>query len=372
VVAGAGSGKTTVMTKRVAALINSGVSPDEILLLTFTRAAASNMIERAKRYTPYADRVSAGTFHSIAHRIIKENEQLFRFPSPPSIMDPGDTETAFKSIAKKLGGKDENLPNAGTIAKAHSFSSNTSRPLDDVVYDRFETFAHSLQFMEACVKEYKTYKKERALLDYDDLLLVFDRMLSNEAVATELRRRFRYIEVDEHQDSDALQCSIIEKLGGAEANVMVVGDPAQAIYGFRGAAPRTMFSFKEIWPQSRMVYLNTNYRSTEEVLAIGNAVDASMAERFDRQLLPAPGAVGSTPILVAVPSPDQEASYVAMKVLEAKDDGIPLHEQAVLVRSLHAARMIEFEFDRRRIPYKVTGGLKVTEARHIKDFFGIM
>lgn len=372
VVAGAGSGKTTVMTKRVAALIESGVAPDSILLLTFTRAAAKSMLDRARRYTAFADRVSSGTFHSIGHRLIKENAHLFKLPAAPTIIDPGDTESTLKGIAKRLATKDQNLPKAESIAKVHSFAVNTQREIEDVIYDKHEQFAFAVKFIEDCVAEYKAFKRERALFDYDDLLLVWNRMLDNPTIAEEMRRRFSYVMVDEHQDSNALQCSIIEKLGGNDPNVMVVGDPAQAIYGFRGAAPRTMFAFKDLWPQSKLIYLNTNYRSTEQVLAVGNAVDAAMTERFDRQLVPAPGATGGKPVLVTVPSNDQEASYIADKVLENKSQGVELQEQAVLVRSLHAARMIELEFDRRRIPYRVFGGLKVSEARHIKDFLSVV
>jgi DNA helicase-2/ATP-dependent DNA helicase PcrA len=372
VVAGAGSGKTTVMTKRVAALVESGVSPDEILLLTFTNKAARNMVERARLYTPHADRVAAGTFHSVAFRLLRENAHLFNLPGKPSLIDANDTESVFKAIAKRLGGKDANLPAPSVIASAHGFAVNTMRDLDDVVFDKYEQYSSDLDYMRKVVEEYRLYKRERALFDYDDLLAVWNRMLDHPSVTEEMRRRFRYVMVDEHQDSNALQCSIIVKLAGEHPNVMVVGDPAQAIYAFRGAAPRTMFSFRETWPSARVIQLNVNYRSTEEVLAVGNAVDASMSERFDRQLLPAPGARGSMPRMVAVPSPDQEAVFVAEKVLEAKSLGTPLHEQAVLVRSLHAARMIEFEFDRRKIPYRVFGGLRVTEARHIKDFFSLV
>ncbi len=372
VVAGAGSGKTTVMTKRVAALIEQGVVPDDILLLTFTNKAALNMVDRARRYTPFADRVTAGTFHSIALRLLKENTHLFNLPAVPTVIDPGDTESTLKAIAKRLASKEENLPKAETIAKIHSFSVNTMRTLEDIVYDKHEQFAFALKFMEECVEEYRVFKRARALFDFDDLLLVWNRMLDKPEIAADMRRRFAYVMVDEHQDSNALQCSIIEKLGGEHPNVMVVGDPAQAIYGFRGAAPRTMFAFKDLWPQSKVIYLNTNYRSTEQVLAVGNAVDASMTERFDRQLVPAPGATGNRPVIVTVPSNDQEAQYIAEKVLENKSAGTELHEQAVLVRSLHAARMIELEFDSRRIPYRVFGGLKVSEAKHIKDFLSVV
>lgn len=372
VIAGAGSGKTTVMTKRVAALIEKGVPPHEILLLTFTNKAAKNMVERARRYTPFADQVTSGTFHSIGYRLLRENAHLFKLPAPPTLMDEGDTDTAFNSISKRLRNKDKNLPQGSTIAAIHSFAVNTGRDLDDIVYDKYEQWAFALEFIEECIAEYKVYKRERALFDYDDLLLVWNKMLDNEQIAQDMRRRFSFVMVDEHQDSNKLQCSIIEKLCGAHPNVMVVGDPAQAIYGFRGAAPRTMFSFKEIWPDAKIIYLNTNYRSTEEVLNVGNAVDASMTERFDRQLAPAPGAKGQMPILVTIPSVDQEATYIADRVLENKDNGIEFQEQAVLVRALYSAIAIEFEFARRHIPYRVFGGIKVTESRHIKDFFSVV
>lgn len=372
VVAGAGSGKTTVMTKRVAFLVESGVRPEEILLLTFTNKAAGNMIERARRFTPFADRVTSGTFHSIGFRLLRENAHLFNLPAMPSVMDPADAETAFKAIAKEIGDKDENLPNAKTLAKIHSFVANTMRDVEDVVYEKYEDLVYALSYIREAGERYRKYKRERALFDYDDLLLIWNRLLDDPEIAREMRQRFKYVMVDEHQDSNALQCAIIEKLGGTSPNVMVVGDPAQAIYGFRGAAPRTMFAFKELWSDAEVIYLNTNYRSTEDVLAVGNAVDRSMTERFDRLLEAAPGAKGDAPKIVDVPSQDQEATFIATSVLENKRNGIPLHEQAVLVRSLHAARGIELAFAQRRIPYTVFGGIKVSEARHIKDFLAIV
>jgi DNA helicase-2/ATP-dependent DNA helicase PcrA len=372
VIAGAGSGKTTVMVKRVAALIASGVAPDSIMLLTFTNKAARNMVERARRYTPFADRVIAGTFHSIGLRLLKENLHLFKLPTTPTIMSPEDCDSAMKSIVKRIGKKGENLPDGETIQSIYSFAVNTMRTLEDVVYDKHEQLAPFLKFMEDCVAEYKIYKRERALFDFDDLLLLWNRMLDNPQLAAEIRARFPYILVDEHQDSNALQCAIIQKMGGDHPNVMVVGDPAQAIYAFRGSAPRTMFAFRDIWPTARLIYLNTNYRSTEEVLSVGNAVDASMTERFERQLLAAPGARGKLPELVTVPSNIQEATYIADRVLANKDNEISFGEQAIVVRALHAARHIEFEFARRKIPYVVFGGIKVSKARHIRAFFSVI
>jgi DNA helicase-2/ATP-dependent DNA helicase PcrA len=372
VIAGAGSGKTTVMVKRVAALIANGVAPDSIMLLTFTNKAAVNMVERARRYTPFADKVIAGTFHSIGRRLLMENLHLFNLPTKPTILPSDDSESVMKGIVKRLGSKDENQPNGETIHGIYSFAVNTMRTVEDVVYDKHEDLAPFLKFIESCIAEYKVYKRERALFDFDDLLLLWNRMLDNPQLAAAIRTRFPYILVDEHQDSNALQCAIIEKMAGSHPNVMVVGDPAQAIYAFRGSAPRTMFAFMEIWPNAKVIYLNTNYRSTEEVLSIGNAVDASMTERFERQLAAAPGAHGNLPELVTVPSNSQEAIYIADRVLANKDNEIGFGEQAIVVRSLHTARHIEFEFARRKIPYVVYGGIKVSKSRHIRTFFSVL
>jgi len=367
VVAGAGSGKTTVLSRRVAALIKIGIDPSSILLLTFTRAAAKNMIERAKKLSPGAVDVVGGTFHSIAHKLVVENHNLFRLPEKPTILDPEDVKSAFRKIAAEIGGKDENLPKASLIAKAHSYAINTKRELDDVVWDRHPQFSYAIDFIVQCSRRYREYKAERGLLDYDDLLVAWDKMMDHPQVGEAVRQSFRYVLVDEHQDSNAIQCSIIEKLGGHKPNVMAVGDPAQAIYAFRGSAPRTMFAFRECWPDCRIINLDTNYRSGEDILGVANAIDRSMHERFDRELRPAPGAYGETPALVTVPTLDDEAVYVAERILENKADGIDLSDQAVLVRSMSAARHIEAEFVRRRIPYKVSGGIRISDAAHIKD-----
>lgn len=367
VVAGAGSGKTTVLSRRVAALIALGIDPSSILLLTFTRAAARNMLERARKLAPAAADVSGGTFHSIAHRLVSENHAMFRLPERPTILDSEDTASAFRKIVAALGGKEENMPKAGAIAKACSFAVNTRRSVEDAVWEKMPRFGYAADFVAKCAEEYKDYKRSRGLLDYDDLLVAWDVMMDHPRVGQAVRDRFRYVLVDEHQDSNALQCSIVAKLGGDRPNVMAVGDPAQSIYAFRGSAPRTMFAFLDSWPDAEVVNLEVNYRSGPEILAVANAVDCSMRERFDRELRPAPGAWGATPLLVTVPSLDEEASYVATRILEAKDDGTPLGEQAVLVRSMMAARHVEAELVRRRIPYKVSGGIRISEAAHIKD-----
>lgn len=368
VVAGAGSGKTTVLSRRVAALIAAGVDPQSILLLTFTRVAAANMVDRAKRLVPEAAAVTGGTFHSVAHLLMQENQALFGYAESPTFLDPDDVKAVFKKIASNRGGKSENFPTGTILAKVHSFSVNTKSSIEDVVYDRFEEYSHMIEFFEVCSKDYKAYKKDRAVIDYDDLLVAWDMMMDNPAVGDRVRKRFQYVMVDEDQDSNAIQCSIVAKLGsGPNSNVMVVGDPAQAIYGFRGSSPGTMFEFLKRFPLVNVINLETNYRSTEEILDVANAVDHSMLQRFERTLLPAPGSIGGMPSLISVPDHSSEAKYIAEKVLERKSQGIELCEQAILVRSTHQSRHIEAELTRRKIPYKISGGIKINEAAHIKD-----
>lgn len=367
VVAGAGSGKTTVLSRRVAALIESGVDPFSILLLTFTRAAARNMLERAQGLCPEARDVNGGTFHSIAHRLVLENRTLFRLPEKLTILDPEDVASALRRISAARGGKEENMPKPSAVAKVISFATNTRKPIDEATWEKVPQFGYTADFIAECAEDYRSYKRERGLLDYDDLLVAWDKMLEHPEVGAAIRQRFRYVLVDEHQDSNALQCSIIDRLGGDAPNVMAVGDPAQSIYGFRGSAPRTMFAFLERWPDAKVVNLDVNYRSGPAILDVANAVDRSMSERFERQLVPAAGAWCLQPLLVTVDDLDAEARYIADRVLEYKENGTDLSEQAVLVRSMSAARHIEAEFVRRRIPYRVSGGIKISEAAHIKD-----
>ena len=369
IVAGAGTGKTTALTRRAAALIHEGVPASQILLLTFTRAAAAEMVARARKLTPEAVDISGGTFHSIGQRLIKENASVFRLPERPTILDPNDTTEVFRKIAKANGRKGgDNTPTPATVAKILSFSINTGRPVDDVLFDRYEDYGHALDFVLKCIGEYKDFKRQRAMFDFDDLLVAWDKMLDHKDIGAAIRRRFSHVQVDEYQDCNALNLSIVGKLGGDRPNVAAVGDPAQAIYGFRGTAPRTMFSFVDRWPDAKKIFLTINYRSTADILSVGNAIDRSMKERFPRELKSVHKGCAEAPLLVTVPDDEQEAVFVADKVLENKAAGIPLAEQAVLVRSMSHARFIEGEFLSRKIPYRVTGGIKLEDVKHIKDF----
>jgi DNA helicase-2/ATP-dependent DNA helicase PcrA len=369
VVAGAGSGKTTVISRRVAHMIRSGIRPEEIMLLTFTRASAREMIERAMKIEPAAKRVMSGTFHSVGMRLIRANHGVLGLPPAVSVLDPSDVADVMRRL---MADRDDvqlesNKPRAATIAKAVSFSANTLLPLRDVIAKRYYDYVHASDFMEDLQAAYKAYKLARNLLDYDDLLHAFQALAADPDVGPALRRQCPYMLVDEHQDSNAAQVGIIYAMGGDAPNVMVVGDPAQSIYAFRGSAPATMFDFVRHWPATRVFKLETNYRSVPEILAVANAVDHSMAERFERALAPSKPSEGYTPLLVRVADPQAEASFVVQAVLAGKRDGIELKDQAILVRSIHVARLIEGELAVRRVPYRVLGGLRIDEARHVKD-----
>lgn len=369
VVAGAGSGKTTLIGRRVAHMIRSGIRPEEIMLLTFTRASARDMIERAMRIEPAAKRVMAGTFHSVAMRLIRANHGVLGLPASLSVLDPSDVTDVMRRL---MADRDDvqfesNKPRPATVAKAVSFAANTLLSLHEVIARRYNDYVHATEFMEELQAAYKAYKVERNLLDYDDLLHAFQALAADSDVGPVLRRQYPYVLVDEHQDSNASQVGILYAMGGDAPNVLAVGDPAQSIYAFRGSAPATMFDFVQHWPSTRIFKLETNYRSVPEILGVANAVDLAMAERFDRALVPSRPSEGYAPLLVRVPDPQAEASFVVQTVLAGKRDGTELKDQAILVRSIHVARLIEGELASRRVPYRVLGGLRIDEAKHVKD-----
>lgn len=366
VVAGAGAGKTTTLVRRTAHLIRSGVAPASILLLTFTRAAAKSIMDRARSYAPEADRVEGGTFHSIASRIIRENHAMFGLPPNFTVLDPEDVEATFKRIAgeQQMRGAP---PRASTIAKIVSYSINTKRGIDDVILDRFPKWEPYITDIEQIAKLYVEYKKSRALLDFDDLLLFFSAMANHPAAGPLLRKRFAYVMVDEVQDLNALQVDICHGLGADGGNVMAVGDPSQSIYGFRGSEPGIMFGFRDHWPSMKTFLIETNYRSTPEIVACADTIDRSMAQRFDRVLRAKKPSETIRPVLLETQDKQTEAALVADFILNKREEGIPYKEQAVIARSMRNLRHVEFELIARGIPLIVRGGVRIHEAAHIKD-----
>ena len=366
VVAGAGAGKTTTLVRRTAHLIRTGVNPSSILLLTFTRAAAKSILDRARAYAPEADRVQGGTFHSVAARVIREHHEMFALPSNFTVADPGDVEDMIKRILAEepLQGSS---PRASTIAKILSFSINTRIPIPTVIRDKYtkwDDFAPDIERLSGRLVE---YKKKNAILDFDDLLVFFEAMAKHEAAGELLRRRFRHVMVDEVQDCNALQVGICHGLGAGDGNIMAVGDPSQSIYAFRGSAPAVMFSFRKHWPSLKTYLIETNYRSTPEIVAAADRVDRSMANRFERVLVAKRASQGVRPSVVSVDDRSAEAAYVADAIVDRRDEGVPFSEQAVLVRSMRHIRHVEVELAARGIATVVRGGIRIHEAQHVKD-----
>jgi DNA helicase-2/ATP-dependent DNA helicase PcrA len=372
VVAGAGSGKTTTLIRRVAWMLNHGVPPASILLLTFTRAAAHNMVSRARALVPEAAQITGGTFHSVASGVIRDLHEVFGLPERFTVLDPEDVEDAMKlaAAAVPFPGKGR-APKASTIVAVASLAANTRSPLAAAVERRAPDHVELTPWFQQVIRTFRAWKLDRALLDYDDLLLFFATALAHPEVGPHLRERWPYVLVDEHQDSNALQLQIVYGLGGdGSPNLLVVGDPAQAIYGFRGAAPETLFDFAARYP-ARVLALETSYRSTSAVIALVNAIDHAMTPRFDRTLRAAPGTDGPRPELVIVGTEATQAEEVCRRILADRDAGVDLADQAVLVRSMWAARRVEAELLAQKIPYRVVGGLRIDEAAHVKDVLSL-
>ena len=378
VVAGAGAGKTTVLVRRVAHLVATGVAPQSIMLLTFTRAAAKSIVQRARAFDPGCDGVFGGTFHSVAARIIRESHATFELPPGFTILDPSDVEDSLKRLADAEGGLQG--MKSSSIAKVISFAVNTrpsadepmSERIESVLYERFPEHLGRLEFLRVMAKNYVAYKKSHDILDFDDLLEYFAALAEHEDTGPYLRQRFPFVMVDEHQDSNALQLRIVYALGADKGNLMAVGDPAQSIYGFRGAAPSTMTDFARHWPHAKIHLIETNYRSTPEIVEAANLVDKSMRDRFERNLRSSRPSVGVRPQLVHVPDRHAEGDWIARQIADRRDEGVELKKFAVLVRSMRMARHVEVALNAMGIPYIFLGGVRIHEAAHVKDVLSVL
>jgi len=366
VVAGAGAGKTTTLVRRVAHLIHRGVDPTTILLLTFTRNAAQSMTDRARSFDAEAGRIASGTFHSVASRLIRDNHTIFGLAPHFTVLDPSDVEDTFKRLLAE-NPMEGASPRASTVAKVVSYAVNTMKPVDAVVarrWPKWQTWAGDIDRLK---RLYDAYKRKHQCVDFDDLLRMFVALAEDPASGPDLRRRFRYVMCDEVQDCNALQMRILYALGRDGGNVMAVGDPSQSIYGFRGAAPGTMYEIRDAWPDTKLLLIETNYRSTPEIVGCADSVDRSMARRIERHLVASRKSHRVKPTLATCADKPTEACHIADLILDKRDEGVPYKEQAVLVRSMRNLRHVELELAARNIPTVVRGGIRIHEAGHVKD-----
>ncbi len=367
VLAGPGAGKTAVLTRRAAELVKSGVQPERILLLTFTRNSAREMLARAKAIEPACEHISGGTFHSVATRVINRNVHVFGMEKPFTILDPEDCKEIIKRLMDPLKVGEENWPRASTVHKVISFATNTRSSLDQAVGRIVPEHAALLPQFQEVRDRYVSYKLERGMLDYDDCLEYLVALLEDPEIGPLVKRQFDYIMVDEYQDTNALQLQIVYGLADERENILVVGDPAQAIYSFRGSAPSTMSAFLRRFPSSTVIKLETNYRSSAEIVAMVNSIDTALNVGFTRTLSSGRGISGIRPVLLESTDDASQAQEIAKSILSHKEHGGEISDFAILVRSMSFARRIELELTTKKIPYRVVGGLRIDEAAHVKD-----
>ncbi len=370
VVAGAGSGKTRTLVYRVARLVELGVAARSILLLTFTRRAAEVMLERAAALVgPDCGRVCGGTFHSFANLVLRRfAREAGREPSF-TILDRRDAEDVIQWLRAGMGldRKDRRFPKKQTIGEMFGAAVNKSTPLPVVVETEYPHLADHVEDLERLRGRYQAYKAEKNLLDYDDLLLELRNLLAaRREIAERLSTELRFVMVDEYQDTNRLQAEIVERLAAAHQNVMAVGDDAQSIYSFRGADFRNIMEFERRFPGARVIALEENYRSTQPILDLANAVIERAAERYTK-VLRTRLAEGATPLLVQAESESFQSRFVCQRILELREEGVPLEEIAVLFRSSYHSFDLELELARADLPFVKRGGFKFVETAHVKD-----
>ena len=375
VLAGAGTGKTRTLVARAAWLRGAqGVPASRILLLTFTRRAASDMLARATAGSGSSERICGGTFHAIAHKIIRQHAESFSLPPQFTILDPGDTADILDVLRPDHGLAEagQRAPRAAACADIYTRCVNTCRPVSEVVTASFPWCAPFTGHLAGLFRAYTARKRARYLLDFDDLLLLWQAALADPVAGPVLRGMFDAVLVDEYQDVNAVQASIVRLLQPDGKQLTCVGDDAQAIYGFRGADPAHLRQLVADYPGLDIVRLDRNYRSRQGILDLANLVRPS-APGLDLTLTGdrGPGQSGESgmaPLLVRCHDEATQAREICARVLAAHEDGAALRDQAVLVRAAHHSDILEIELGARKIPYVKFGGLRFTDTAHIKDF----
>ena len=376
VIAGAGSGKTRTLTYRVAWLLDHGIDAREVLLLTFTNKAAREMTERVRELVPHdTSALWAGTFHAIGSRILRRHAEDLGFTRSYSILDRDDQKSMLNGVinACDIDTKQRRFPKADVLASLFSLMENTGDSLEEVIASRYENFYMWTEEIERVRLAYIEKKLATNSLDFDDLLVMTVRLFEEfPDVLAIYRNRFHHILVDEYQDTNAVQGRMIDLLAGTSNSLMVVGDDAQSIYSWRGADMALILGFPRRYPGAKVFSIETNYRSVPEILDLSNAAIRANTGRFEKNLRSSREALGMKPALVALPDPNSQAAFVAQRIQELHDGGVPLQEMAVLYRAHFQSLEIQMELTVRGIPFTITSGLRFFEQAHIKDVAAFM
>ena len=371
VIAGAGSGKTRTLTYRVAYLLEQGIPPERILLLTFTNKAAGEMMRRvADLLGRQLPSLWGGTFHSIGARILRQHADLIGYQRDFTILDRDDAKDLIKACIADAGidtKKGTHFPKPDVLCEIFSLSVNTHKSTAEMLKGQFQYFEQITRQVADVQKRYTARKRATNAMDFDDLLALWLRLLQEHAdVCEHYQRRFQFILVDEYQDTNRLQSDLIDLLAGRHHNVMVVGDDAQSIYAWRGANFLNIFQFPKRYPEAKVFKIETNYRSTPEILKVANAAIAANTGQFTKELAPARKS-GLKPVLVACSDATQQAAFIAQRVAELPEEGVDLNQVAVLYRSHFHALELQLELTKRNIPFSITSGIRFFEQAHIKD-----
>ncbi len=374
VIAGAGSGKTRTLVHRLAYLVEQGVDPSSILLLTFTRKSAQEMLSRASLLMDQSAHVTGGTFHSVANSLLRRYGHVLGYAANFTILDRTDAERIINFVKPTLDirGTGRKFPSKRVIINMISGAVNKSLDFNEYLEDRF---AHLLEFsakLNEIRTHYKIFKRDHGLMDYDDLLVnLRDVLRDHPDIRAEVAGRFRYVMVDEYQDTNLIQAEIIKLICQEHGNIMVVGDDAQSIYSFRGADFRNIMEFPQVYPNCKVVRLEENYRSVQPILETTNAIIAQAEEKFTKTLFSQIEGK-EKPYLFRARDEQEQARYVADKITSFFSEGIPLTEMAVLFRSGFHSYKLEVELLKRKIPFEKRGGLKMTESAHTKDVLAFL
>ena len=370
VIAGAGSGKTRTLTYRVAYLLEQGIPADRILLLTFTNKAAGEMMRRVAgllgRQLPS---LWGGTFHSIGARILRSHADLLGYRRDFTILDRDDAKDLIKTCIAEAGieTKGTHFPKPEVLCEIFSLTVNTHKTTAEILEEQFDYFEQITRQVADVQKRYTARKRATNAMDFDDLLALWLRLLQEHAdVREHYQRRFQFILVDEYQDTNKLQSDLIDLLAERHHNVTVVGDDAQSIYAWRGANFQNIFKFPKRYPDAKVFKIETNYRSTPEILKVANAAIAANRDQFTKILTPARKS-GLKPALVTCADAAQQAAFIAQRVGELPEEGVNLNQVAVLYRSHFHALELQLELTKRHIPFSITSGIRFFEQAHIKD-----
>ncbi len=374
IIAGAGTGKTNTLAYRVAWLIRQGVPGGRILLLTFTRRAAQEMLNRARTVgLPEATKVWGGTFHSMANRLLRTYGRVVGLQPEFTVMDESDSADMLGLIRAQMGlaSKEKRFPRKATIRAIYSRVVNSRELLAAVLKKDYPWCEQAEEGLRAIFNTYTKRKAARQVLDYDDLLLFWNHALEDAAVADAMSARFDHVLVDEYQDTNIIQAEILQRLRQKNHNITVVGDDAQSIYSFRAATIQNILDFPKQFPGATVIALEQNYRSIQPILDVGNAVMKPARYRYTKNLV-ATRKGAQKPILITCRDEDEQVKVVCDQVLEHLEQGIKLQHQAVLFRAGHHSDQLEIELTRRNIPYHKYGGLKFLEAAHVKDLLAFL